>query len=181
MDFDFKSKNIEYFQIMTHQGLICSNLDIYKDFQILILNQMNIIEESEQKSSKSVQQNKQAQKKELRPRSNIVPGIFQEYKRTYVKVPPVSKDQLSRLVLKEGFKIKEAAKKLSIKYATAKTIIFHLREEKKQIIQVGSKMCSYTELQSGMISKLRVISTASNDIISNVEYQLVPQNQSQIQ
>lgn len=41
-------------------------------------------------------------------------------------------------------------------------------------------MCSYTELQSGMISKLRIISTASNDIISNVEYQLVPLNTSQI-
>ncbi|CAD8194785.1 unnamed protein product [Paramecium octaurelia] len=142
---------------------------------------MNIIDEGEQKLPISVQQNKQAQKKELRPRSNIVPGIFQEYKRTYIKVPPVSKDQLSRLVLKEGFKIKEAAKKLQIKYATAKTIIFHLREEKKQIIQVGSKMCSYTELQQGMISKLRIISTASNDIISNVEYQLVPVNELLIQ
>ncbi|CAD8097087.1 unnamed protein product [Paramecium primaurelia] len=165
---------------MTHQGLICSNLDIYKDFQILIFNQMNLMEEGEQKPLKGDQYNKLPQKKELRPRSNIVPGIFQEYKRTYIKVPPISKDQLSRLVLKEGFKIKEAAKKLQIKYATAKTIIFHLREEKKQIIQVGSKMCSYTELQSGKISKLRIISTASNDIISNVEYQLVPQNTSQI-
>ncbi|CAD8113304.1 unnamed protein product [Paramecium sonneborni] len=166
---------------MTHQGLICSNLDIYKDFQILILNQMNIIDEGEQNPQKSDERNKSPLKKELRPRSKIVPGIFQEYKRTYIKVPPVSKDQLSRLVLKEGFKIKEAAKKLQIKYATAKTIIFHLREERKQIIQVGSKMCSYTELQSDRISKLRIITTTSNDIISNVEYQLVPLNTSQIQ
>lgn len=41
-------------------------------------------------------------------------------------------------------------------------------------------MCSYTELQSGMISKLRIISTASNDIISDIEYQLVPLNQTKI-
>lgn len=39
-------------------------------------------------------------------------------------------------------------------------------------------MCSYTELESDMISKLRIISTVSNDLISNVEYQLVPFNQS---
>ncbi|CAD8117178.1 unnamed protein product [Paramecium sonneborni] len=137
---------------------------------------MKIMDESVQNPENREQRNNLSQKKELRSRSKIVPGIFQEYKRTYIKVPPVFKDQLSRLVLKEGFKIKEAAKKLSIKYATAKTIIFHQRQERKQIIQVGSKMCSYTELQSVRISKLRLISTTSSDIISNVEYQLVPQN-----
>lgn len=27
------------------------------------------------------------EKKELRTRNNIIPGMFQEYKRTYIKVP----------------------------------------------------------------------------------------------
>lgn len=32
------------------------------------------------------------EKKELRPRNNLIPGVFQEYKKTYVKVPLELKD-----------------------------------------------------------------------------------------
>ncbi|CAD8194327.1 unnamed protein product [Paramecium octaurelia] len=110
------------------------------------------------------------EKKELRPRNNLVPGAFQEYKRTYVKVPSNSKEQLAQLVFKEGFKIKDAAKRLSIKYETAKTIIFHIRKGNIKIKKPKPKKCRYTQIQENRILKYKIISTLSSRIVSSKEF-----------
>ncbi|CAD8205039.1 unnamed protein product [Paramecium pentaurelia] len=109
-------------------------------------------------------------KKELRPRNNLCPGVFQEYKRTYVKVPSNSKEQLAQLVFMEGFKIKDAAKQLNIKYATAKTIIFHMRKENIKKMNINSKNCRYTSILENRLLKYKIISTLSSRIVSSQEF-----------
>ncbi|CAD8202587.1 unnamed protein product [Paramecium pentaurelia] len=119
------------------------------------------------------------EKKELRTRNNIIPGMFQEYKRTYIKVPQESKEQLHQLVFKEGFKIKEAAQKLFIKYATAKTIVFHLRKKFEKERKQGSKFCRYIQLKGKISIKLRIISIIQKNLISSVEYTVQHQSNDQ--
>lgn len=72
-----------------------------------------------------------------------------------MKVSFQTKQQLHLMVQKEGIKIKEvnclelmiyqAAKILGIKYATAKTIVFHNRQKRKAKRQCGIKMCGYAK------------------------------------
>ncbi|CAD8208277.1 unnamed protein product [Paramecium pentaurelia] len=110
------------------------------------------------------------EKKDLRPRKNLIPGMLQEQKRTYIKVPKESKEQLFELVFKEGFKIKEAARKLQIKYATAKTIVFHLRKKCQKQKKLENKFSRYIQLQENIIVKLKIISIIQKKVMSCVEY-----------
>ncbi|CAD8123837.1 unnamed protein product [Paramecium sonneborni] len=109
-------------------------------------------------------------KKELRPRNNLIPGMFNEQKRAYIKVPQEAKEQLFQLVFKKGFKIKEAAQKLFIKYATAKTIIFHMRKINQKQKNKRCKFCRYVPLKGNISFKLRIISIIQKNLISSVEY-----------
>ncbi|CAK66384.1 unnamed protein product (macronuclear) [Paramecium tetraurelia] len=110
------------------------------------------------------------EKKDLRPRKNLFPGMFQEQKRTYIKVSKESKEQLRELVFKEGFKIKDAAKKLFIKYATAKTIVFHWRKKCQKQKKQESKFSRYIQLQGLISIKLKIISIIQQKLMSSVEY-----------
>ncbi|CAD8207975.1 unnamed protein product [Paramecium pentaurelia] len=134
------------------------------------MNIFKCLNENEQSNNESSEIEKPQEKKELRPRNNLVPGAFQEYKRTYIKVPSNSKEQLAQLVFKEGFKIKDAAKKLSIKYATAKTIIFHMRKGNIKNIKMKHKKCRYTQILENKILKYKIISTLSSRIVSSKEF-----------
>ncbi|CAD8112215.1 unnamed protein product [Paramecium sonneborni] len=134
------------------------------------MNIFNYPNENDCSNNVSSEIEKSLEKKELRPRNNLIPGAFQEYKRTYIKVPSNSKEQLAQLVFKEGFKIKDAAKKLNIKYATAKTIIFHMRRQNIKQMKMKNKKCRYTKITENQIVKYKIISTLSNNIISQKEF-----------
>ncbi|CAK65075.1 unnamed protein product (macronuclear) [Paramecium tetraurelia] len=119
------------------------------------------------------------EKKEQRTRNNVIPGMFQEYKRTYIKVPQESKERLHQLVFEEGFKIKEAAKRLLIKYATAKTIVFHQRKKFEKEKESQLKFCRCAKLEGKISIKLRIISIIQKNLISNVEYKVQHQSNGQ--
>lgn len=82
------------------------------------------------------------------------------------------------MVQKEGMKIKDvlilgnfkAAKILGIKYATAKTIIFHKRQKRKAKRLGGKKVCGYTEVKNNRVLRLRIVSVTANDLIYSREY-----------
>ncbi|CAD8120289.1 unnamed protein product [Paramecium sonneborni] len=134
------------------------------------MNIFNYHNENECSNNTGSEIEKSLEKKELRPRNNLGPGVFQEYKRTYVKVPSNSKEQLAQLVFKEGFKIKDAAKNLGIKYATAKTIIFHMRRENIKQMKIKQQKCRYTKISEKQILKYKIISSLSNRMVSQKEF-----------
>ncbi|CAK63782.1 unnamed protein product (macronuclear) [Paramecium tetraurelia] len=145
------------------------------------MNIIRCLNENEYSNNASSEVEKSQEKKELRPRNNLGPGVFQEYKRTYVKVPSNAKEQLAQLVFMEGFKIKDAAKKLGIKYATAKTIIFHMRKENVKKMKIKSKNCKYTSISENRILKYKIISTLSSRVVSSKEFKVFFQQNDQYQ
>ncbi|KAM3138409.1 hypothetical protein pb186bvf_009495 [Paramecium bursaria] len=107
------------------------------------------------------------QYKELRVRTY---KNMEEEKRTYIKIPPDNKQELFRLVMKEGKKIKEAARIVSIKYATAKTLVFQQRMKKKQARlnkEEPKRSCCVTELNYAKESHIWLLCTLSEDPISH--------------
>ncbi|CAK91150.1 unnamed protein product (macronuclear) [Paramecium tetraurelia] len=88
----------------------------------------------------------------------------------YMKVPLKTKQELHQMVQQEGKKIKEAAKVLGIKYATAKTIVFHKRQKRKEKKQLGIKMCGYTKKNKDRASLFRIISITGIDKKHCMEY-----------
>ncbi|CAK63439.1 unnamed protein product (macronuclear) [Paramecium tetraurelia] len=85
---------------------------------------------------------------------------YKRSKRTYIKSSLQTRKLLAELVLIQGLKIKNAAKKLQIKYATAKSIILYYRQNviKKQQNYKPTKQCSYASIKSAItytiVSKL---------------------------
>ncbi|CAD8122762.1 unnamed protein product [Paramecium sonneborni] len=139
-------------------------------FYLQIMNSIKCFSEDEASIKAKSDVLQSPEKKVLRPRNNLIPGIFQEQKRTYIKVPQETKEQLFQLVFKEGFKIKQAAQKLFIKYATAKTIIFHMRKINLKQKKKRCNFCRYIQLQEKISIKLRIISIIQRKLISSVEY-----------
>lgn len=64
----------------------------------------------------------------------------------------------------------QAAKILGIKYATAKTIIFHKRQKRKAKRLGGKKICGYTEVKKDQGCRLKIVSVTANDLIYSKEY-----------
>ncbi|CAD8207261.1 unnamed protein product [Paramecium octaurelia] len=94
----------------------------------------------------------------------------QKSNRKYMKVSLQTKQLLYQMVQMEGIKIKEAARILGIKYATAKTIVYHRRQKRKERGKCGLRMCGYTELVDNRVSRLQIISITGNDAKQCKEY-----------
>ncbi|CAD8092045.1 unnamed protein product [Paramecium sonneborni] len=73
-----------------------------------------------------------------------------QQKRTYSKISPSIKKALIQKVFQNGFKIKQAAQQLKLKYATAKTIILLYRKKvvRKKLIFSSNKPCLILPLEN---------------------------------
>ncbi|CAK63803.1 unnamed protein product (macronuclear) [Paramecium tetraurelia] len=116
---------------------------------------------------------------ENRLRGNDDLNQMQKSNRKYMKVTLQTKQLLYQMVQMEGIKIKEvmedikltqAARILGIKYATAKTIVYHRRQKRKERGKCGLRMCGYTELVDNRVSRLQIISITGNDAKQCKEY-----------
>ncbi|CAD8208253.1 unnamed protein product [Paramecium pentaurelia] len=96
--------------------------------------------------------------------------IFEEKGKKYMKIKLSTKQQLYCMVQKQGMKIKDAALILGIKYATAKTIIFHQRQKRKAKRKCGERMCGYTEKYGQRISRLQIINIIGNEVVHQQDY-----------
>ncbi|CAD8210497.1 unnamed protein product [Paramecium octaurelia] len=88
----------------------------------------------------------------------------------YMKIRLNTKQQLYTMVQRQGMKIKDAAQRLGIKYATAKTIIFHQRQKRKAKRKCGERMCGYTEIVGNRVSRLKIICIIANQIVHSQDY-----------
>ncbi|CAD8103124.1 unnamed protein product [Paramecium primaurelia] len=88
-------------------------------------------------------------------------------KRKYIKCSLQTRKLLAELVLIQGLKIKNAAKRLQIKYATAKSIIIYYKQNviKKQQNCKPAKRCQYASIKSA-ISYTIVSKLAGQDVNS---------------
>ncbi|CAD8205075.1 unnamed protein product [Paramecium pentaurelia] len=107
---------------------------------------------------------------EIRMIGNSNLNQMKKSKMKYMKVSLQTKQLLHQMVQREGMKIKEAAKILGIKYATAKTIVYHRRLKRIEKGKCGIRMCGYTELVDSRISRLQIISITGNDVKYCKEY-----------
>ncbi|CAK66372.1 unnamed protein product (macronuclear) [Paramecium tetraurelia] len=98
--------------------------------------------------------------------------IFQGRGKKYMKIKQDTKQQLYCMVQKQGMKIKDAALKLGIKYATAKTIIFHQRQKRKAKRKCGERMCGYTRKYGQRSSRLEIISIIGSEVVHKQDYNL---------
>ncbi|CAD8126844.1 unnamed protein product [Paramecium sonneborni] len=85
---------------------------------------------------------------------------YKRSKRSYIKSSSQTRKLLAELVLIQGLNIKNAAQKLQIKYATAKSIILYYRQNviRQQRICNSTKRCSYASAKDAIsytiVSKL---------------------------
>ncbi|CAD8125437.1 unnamed protein product [Paramecium sonneborni] len=85
---------------------------------------------------------------------------YKRSKRSYIKSSSQTRKMLAELVLIQGFNIKNAAQKLQIKYATAKSIIIYYKQNviKQQQKSNQTKRCSYASAKNAIsytiVSKL---------------------------
>ncbi|CAD8194365.1 unnamed protein product [Paramecium octaurelia] len=105
--------------------------------------------------------------------NQVIENIYKPVKeksKKYMKVPLKTKQELHQMVQQEGKKIKEAAKILGIKYATAKTIVFHKRQKRKAKREYGIKMCGYTKKIKDKASRFQIISVIGIEKKHCMEY-----------
>ncbi|CAD8099073.1 unnamed protein product [Paramecium sonneborni] len=97
----------------------------------------------------------------------------QQDKRPYSKMSLSNKEALKALVFQKGFKIKEAAQKLSINYASAKTIIlqFRQRQIKTSIRYLSKKPCLIKKAQK-IKQSINIISQTGGVKVNEKEYYL---------
>ncbi|CAD8192888.1 unnamed protein product [Paramecium octaurelia] len=78
--------------------------------------------------------------------------VYKRSKRSYIKSSSQTKRLLAELVLIQGLNIKNAAQRLQIKYATAKSIIIYYKQNviKQQKICKSAKRCSYASIKSAI-------------------------------
>ncbi|CAD8112165.1 unnamed protein product [Paramecium sonneborni] len=102
----------------------------------------------------------------------VIDGVdeIKKQNKKYMKVSQSKKQQLCQIIEIEGKKIKEAARIVGIKYATAKTIIFYRRQKRKEKRENGTSMCGYTELMEKRVNRLQIISIIGNDVKQCKEY-----------
>ncbi|CAD8123852.1 unnamed protein product [Paramecium sonneborni] len=96
--------------------------------------------------------------------------IVKEKGKKYMKVQFNTKLQLFNMVQRQGMRIKDAAEILGIKYATAKTIIFHQRQRRKAKGKRGKRMCGHTEIIGNKVSRLKIICIIANEIVQQQDY-----------
>ncbi|CAD8207946.1 unnamed protein product [Paramecium pentaurelia] len=99
-------------------------------------------------------------------------NLMKKQNRKYMKVSLQTKQQLHLMVYQQGKKIKEAAKILGIKYATAKTIVFHKRQKRKARGKCGIKMCGYTKKMGNRVSYFQIISITGIVTKYSMEYMM---------
>ncbi|CAD8194042.1 unnamed protein product [Paramecium octaurelia] len=92
--------------------------------------------------------------------------------RTYQKISEDQKQKLLKLVCFFGFKIKDAAKQLNIKYAAAKTyMIFH----RNNVMMSKHSINSEQECQIAPLSlkkcKLTIISKIGGDVVKSLQFE----------
>ncbi|CAK65064.1 unnamed protein product (macronuclear) [Paramecium tetraurelia] len=96
--------------------------------------------------------------------------IVKQKGKKYMKIRLNTKQQLYTMVQRQGMKIKDAAQMLGIKYATAKTIIFHQRQKRKAKRKCGERMCGYTGIVGNRVSRLKIICIIANQIVHQQDY-----------
>ncbi|CAD8086761.1 unnamed protein product [Paramecium sonneborni] len=91
-------------------------------------------------------------------------------KRFYSKISLSKKKALIQKVFHNNLKIKQAAKQLNLKYATAKTIILLYRKKvvRKQLIFASNKPCLILPLQNKM-SNVIVVSLVAGKLLNQNE------------
>ncbi|CAD8127423.1 unnamed protein product [Paramecium sonneborni] len=92
--------------------------------------------------------------------------------RTQSKISDEQKKKLLRLVCFLGFKIKNAAKQLNIKYAAAKTyIVFYRNNVMRSKISINShQQCQVAPL-SLKKCKLTIVSKIGGDIVEQLQFE----------
>ncbi|KAM3139333.1 hypothetical protein pb186bvf_008553 [Paramecium bursaria] len=95
-------------------------------------------------------------------------------RREYVRVHHSQKQSLVELVFGQGFRIKDAAAIVKIKYATAKTIIFYYREQKiRKPLQIplSKRRCDFIS-NSAILNPLKVVTQIAGGTIYQNEYRV---------
>ncbi|CAD8128130.1 unnamed protein product [Paramecium sonneborni] len=92
--------------------------------------------------------------------------------RTYQKISDEQKKKLLRLVCFSGFKIKNAAKQLNIKYAAAKTyIIFYRNNVMRSKLSINSEQQCQVAPLSLKKCRLTIVSKIGGDVVQQLQFE----------
>ncbi|CAD8098473.1 unnamed protein product [Paramecium sonneborni] len=102
-----------------------------------------------------------------------MPKQQKQTKRAYAKVSLLNKEALKDLVFQKGLKIKEAAQKLSINYASAKTIILQFRQQQMRtsVKYISKKPCLIKQA-SKIKCSIKIISQTGGMKVNEKEYDI---------
>ncbi|CAD8104903.1 unnamed protein product [Paramecium primaurelia] len=144
-----------------------------KGSQQFILNKQEQMVSSQQMDSRSISEYQNVQRESQSDlKITQCPRIVKQKGKKYMKIKFNTKQQLYSMVQRQGMKIKDAAQILGIKYATAKTIIFHQRQKRKAKRKCGERMCGYTKIVGIRVSRLKIICIIANEIVHQLDYNL---------
>ncbi|CAD8068475.1 unnamed protein product [Paramecium primaurelia] len=102
-----------------------------------------------------------------------MPKQQKQQKRAYAKVSFTCKEALRSLVFQEGLKIKQAAQKLSINYASAKTIILQFRQQQmRKCFKYLSKKPCLIKQASQIKYQFKIISQTGGEKVNEKVYDL---------
>ncbi|KAM3135108.1 hypothetical protein pb186bvf_012754 [Paramecium bursaria] len=99
--------------------------------------------------------------------------IYKEIKRRYEKISKEKRADLFRLVLKDGKRVKEAALLLNLKYASAKTIVYKYREQRRAPVIEGTQTCGYTDFHNRQQSVINLTVVLAQEFVKHECYKFV--------